>query len=93
MPMSTSQSVFCFEILADADPVVFIRLVERLQSLRLTPQCLEGTWDGDQLTIQLRCCGLDDATAGTLARRSEQFTTVHVANWRIYSLDRDDSIR
>jgi hypothetical protein len=87
--MSSSPSVFCFEILADADPVVLIRLVERIQSLGLIPQRLEATWAEDRVIIQLLCCGLDEAAAGTLARRIGQFTTVHSVDWSDLRADLD----
>src|ERR1035441_8715737 len=77
--MSNCKGVFCFEILADADPVVLIRLVERMQSLQLAPQHLDARWTEDRVKIHFECSGLNEAGARILARRIEQFTTVHCA--------------
>jgi hypothetical protein len=76
-------SAFCLVILADADPVILIRLVERIQSLALVPQQLFAQWlTDDQVSIELVCAGLDDPGIETLARRISQFMTVHSAIWK-----------
>jgi hypothetical protein len=80
---SLHDSELCLEILADADPVVLTRLVERIQSLGLVPRRLSAHWlTDDRLAIELVCAGLDEARIETLARRISQFTTVHSATWR-----------
>jgi hypothetical protein len=80
-PMSPD-SIFSLVILADADPVVLIRLVERVQSLRLVPERLSARWlSADELSIELICAGLDEIQIETLRQRVAQFTTVHSAAW------------
>jgi hypothetical protein len=76
-------SGFCLVILADADPVVLIRLIERIQSLGLVSRRLSAQWlSDDGLSIELICSGLDEPHVETLTRRISQFTTVHSATWR-----------
>jgi hypothetical protein len=76
------ESVFSLVVLADADPVVLIRLIERVQSLMLVPERLSARWfDQDKLSIELVCAGLDEAQIETLTQRVAQFTTVHSATW------------
>jgi hypothetical protein len=80
-PMSP-ESLFSLVILADADPVVLIRLIERVQSLMLVPERLSARWFGnDKLSIELVCAGLDETQIETLTQRVAQFTTVHSATW------------
>lgn len=86
--MSTTPTTFCFEILADGDSVVFIRLAERVQSLGLHPISLTATWlEHDRLAIQFLWQDRDGARAETLARRIEQFVTVHSVRWREHSCE------
>jgi hypothetical protein len=71
-------SAFCRVILAYADPVVLIRLVERIQSLNLVPHRLAARWlADDRLAIELILAGLDEPRIETLTGRISQFTTVH----------------
>jgi len=73
---------FSLVILADPDPVVLIRLVERVQSLRFVPERLSARWlSEDELSIELICAGLDEIQIETLRQRVAQFTTVHSAAW------------
>jgi len=75
-------SCFSLVILADADPVILIRLVERIQSLALIPERLSAQWlKPDRLSIELVCAGLDEPRIETLTQRIAQFTTVHSASW------------
>ena len=75
-------SAFCVVILADADPVVLIRLVERIQSLNLVPHRLAARWlTDDRLAIELILAGLDEPRIETLTQRISQFTTVHSVIW------------
>jgi hypothetical protein len=78
----SSDSIFSLVILADADPVVLIRLVERVQSLRLIAERLSARWlSEDKLSIELICAGLDEIKIETLRQRVAQFSTVHSAAW------------
>lgn len=75
-------SVFSLVVLADADPVVLIRLVERVQSLRLVPERLSARWlSENELSIELICACLDEIQIESLTQRVAQFTTVHSAAW------------
>jgi hypothetical protein len=76
-------SGFCLAILADADPVVLVRLIERIQSLGLVSRRLSAQWlSDDRLSIELVCTGLDEPRVEILTQRISQFTTVHSATWR-----------
>ena len=78
----SSAPLFHLFVVADADPVVLIRLIERIQSLGLLPQHLSARWlSDDRLSIELECAGLNEARIGTLVDRISQFTTVHSVKW------------
>jgi hypothetical protein len=80
-PMSPD-SIFSLVIRADPDAVVLIRLVERVQSLRIVPERLLARWlSKDELSIELSFAGLDEIQIETLTQRVAQFTTVHSAAW------------
>jgi hypothetical protein len=81
--MSTpSSTAYCLEIHADADPVVLIRLVERIQSLGLILRQLVMDWTDDERTsIRFVFSGVDADHVDVLARRVAQFTTVHTVFW------------
>ena len=74
----SAPTVYCLEILADADPVVLIRLVERIQSLGLIAKQLTAKWIGDErVRIEFIFAGIAEHDAQTFASRVGQFATVH----------------
>lgn len=80
---SFADPTFSLLILADADAVILIRLIERIQSLALIPGHLSARWlDEHRLSIELICSGIDEPRIESLTRRVAQFTTVHSASWR-----------
>jgi hypothetical protein len=85
----TPDSIFSIEILADADPVILIRLIERVQSLMLIPQRLTAKWlSQDTVSIEFLCAGcLDKSQIETLTQRVAHFTTVHSAKWTRVAAD------
>ena len=77
------KSRFSLEILADADSVVLVRLVERIQSLVLIPLRLSAQWlPGERAWITPVITGADELGVETLAQRVAQFPTVHFAVWK-----------
>jgi len=77
------ESRFCLEVLADTDPGVLIRLVERIQSLALTPMRLSAQWFlGERVWITFVFIGADEISIETLTRRIAHFPTVHFAVWK-----------
>jgi len=81
--MSTpTPTAYSLEILADADPVILIRLVERIQSLGLNPRRLTADWTDDECaSIRFEFFATDANQVDLLARRAMQFTTVHTVTW------------
>lgn len=80
--VKTSASQYCQRILADADPVLLIRLVERIQSLNLIPEQFPATWlPGDCCAVNFNFRGRDGSQVKALADRVQQFVTVRTVNW------------
>jgi hypothetical protein len=79
--MSTTLS-FRLTVVADADPVVLIRLVERIQSLALVlRQFSAHRLANDLFSIELVASTVHDSSIELLAKRIAQFVTVHSAEW------------
>ena len=79
---SLTVSLFRLRVLADADPGVLARVIERFQNINILPRRIIAEFGVDEtIHIQVDICGLPEDQIQRIATKLRQATSIVNAYW------------
>jgi hypothetical protein len=79
---STTVSLLCLRVVADADPGAIARVIERFQNLNWVPRRVIAEFGADdKIYIQVDVCGMPETQLAVIAQKVGQATSIVAAYW------------
>jgi hypothetical protein len=79
---SSTVSLLCLQVVADADPGAIARVIERFQNLNCIPRRVIAEFGtDDKIHIQVEVSGMSEAQLSIIAQKIGQATSIVLAHW------------